>query len=286
MRSAAGSLFSDTLTLSKSAFGSAFARLGRLVPGSSPKRVSSVDTKACGHGALAAAQSARLVEGDGVVAPEDAYLILGGKPPDLLTAEALAEAEQAFANRESAEYDAVPGKGQQASSLAEDVHIEMGNSSAERSNDVPPDQSPPSYAAAGAAANDAESGRKLSGDLVTAVMLDKRLASLTTDSISVSRQLLQAAGGSKTATSTHSILTDASEEVTKLGMAAIAVNEAEASLGEVTGEEEQDELPHGQGLPAGMTDGALGAAVEEAQQEAALAPALEGMLWTLAQMSF
>ena len=54
----------DTLSLSRSALGSAVARLGRLMPSSKAALVSSENASACGHGNVAPDQSDSLVEGD------------------------------------------------------------------------------------------------------------------------------------------------------------------------------------------------------------------------------
>lgn len=257
MRSGAGNLLADGLSLSKLAVGSAFARLGRLVT-SNPKPMKGGDATACGHGKLAVDQSARLVEGDGIVAPGDAYLIFGGTTPDNLMAETLAEYESGQARETAGDAE--------VRNVGKHVPIELGKE-AEQGN-TPAETEQSALLVENAMTND-ESGEKLSGDLVTAVMLDKRLASLSTDSTSVSRQLLQATVAQGSAQDTHSIMTDASKQVTKLGMAAIAVNEAEVSLGEVAGEEEQGVVAPGVSLPAGVIDDSLAAAVKEVDNEAA-----------------
>lgn len=258
VRSGAGNLLADGLSLSKLAVGSAFARLGRLVT-FNPKPMKGGDATACGHGKLAVDQSARLVEGDGVVAPGDAYLMFDGRPPDNLTAESLAEYESSQARDTSGD--------EEVRSAGKHVPIELGN---EMEQGITPAETEQSALPTEAAMTNDESGEKLSGDLMTAVMLDKRLASLSSDSTSVSRQLLQATVAQGSAQHTHSIMTDASKQVTKLGMAAIAVNEAEVLLREVAGEEEQGVLAPGVSLPAGVIDDSLAAAVKEVDYEAAI----------------
>ncbi|KAL0031927.1 hypothetical protein WJX79_006284 [Trebouxia sp. C0005] len=82
VRSGASNLFVDTLTVSKLAVASAFTKFGKLIPRSKPKGPSGDNTAACGHEGLAAEQSARLANGDGLLAEDDAYLI-SGEPPSI-----------------------------------------------------------------------------------------------------------------------------------------------------------------------------------------------------------
>ncbi|DBA97134.1 TPA: hypothetical protein ACH3X1_014902 [Trebouxia sp. C0004] len=241
MRSGASNLFVDTLTVSKLAVASAFTRIGRLIPRSKSKTGSGNDTAACGHGDLAAEQSARLASGDGLLAEDDAYLITGESP-----------SMGTVTNRP---HDSTAGLSDPPGVL---MHLEMGS---EPQQDVPRSSAAASAVASASADSSSMSSESLSNRMVTAVMLDKRLASLGTGSTSVSSELMQATRDMHTDTDRRNIVKDASQQVNNLGMAAIAVNEAEVSLGEVRmnggGEEVPGPLAPGVSLPEHVIDNSV-----------------------------
>ncbi len=258
MRSGAGSLFVDTLSVSKSAMVSAISRLGRILPGSKPKVPSKEDAAACGHGGLAAEQSARLANGDGLLAEDDVYLISGGPAPD----SGITKMSQSPDDSTAADsVSAISASGSVLDGLGTDagvMHIEMGSETHESRAQ---DSAAGSATATAAVDSSSMLPEKLSSDMVTAVMLDKRLASLGTGSSSVSRQLFQATQDMQTDTDRRNMVTDASNQVTNLGMAAVAVNEAELSLGEVKAsagvEGGPGPLAPGVSLPADVLDSSL-----------------------------
>ena len=259
MKSGASSLFVDTLTVSKLAVASAFTRFGRLIPRSKPKAGSGDDTAACGHGGLAAEQSARLANGDGLLAEEDVYLISGELP--------------SMGTVTNSPGDSTVGVSHGKGSTSPDVpmHIEMGS---EPQQDVPQSSAAP-LASADSSSMSSES---LSNKMVIAVMLEKRLASLGTDSTSVSRELMQATQEMHTDTDRHNIVKDASQQVNNLGMAAIAVNEAEVSLGEVKvnggGKVVPGPLAPGVSLPEHVIDDSISGDLQDVQGAgASLGPA-------------
>ncbi len=246
MKSGASSLFVDTLTVSKLAVASAFTRFGRLIPRSKPKASSGVDTAACGHGDLAAEQSARLASGDGLVAQADVYLISGELPSMGMMTDSPGDSTAGVSHGEGSHPPDVP------------MHIEMGS---EPQQDVPQSSAAVAAAALASADSSSMSSESLSNKMVTAVMLDKRLASLGTGSTYVSRELMQATQDMHTDTDRCNIVKDASQQVNNLGMAAIAVNEAEVSLGEVKvhggGEEVPGPLAPGVSLPEHVIDDSI-----------------------------
>lgn len=263
----AGSLLVDTLSLSKSAMSSAIARLGRLRPPLKASLVSGEKTTACRHGNLAPSQSDSLVKGDGFVVPGDAYLLFGGTPMDELTADT--------ANRTSWGEESVHNSKGVGSAGAADVHIELNSTDSPRTIQAQMEQ--PAFAATSVAKSDApDSGGQLSTELVASVISDKQLGLLNSDNTSASKQFLHAAAAGKPAEELHNMVTSASEQVTKIGMAAIAVNEAEASVAAVPGTEEQLLLVSRLDVSAEVIDDAIGAVAREAGKEATLAP--EGRL--------
>ena len=238
MRSGAGNLLVDTFTVSKLAMASAFTRFGRLIPRSKSRAASGADTAACGHGGLAGEQSARLANGDGLVAEDDAYLISGKLPSMGMVTNSPVDSTAGVSHGEKSDPHGVP------------MHLEMGS---EPQQDVYESSAVASALASASADSSSMSSESLSNKMVTAVMLDKRLASLGTGSTSVSRELMQATQDMHTDTDRRNIVKDASQQVNNLGMAAIAVNEAEVSLGEVNmnggGEEAPGPLAPGVSLP-------------------------------------
>ncbi len=254
MRSGASNLFVDTLTVSKLAVASAFTRFARLIPRSKPKAGSGDDTAACGHGGLAAEQSARLANGDGLLADDDAYLISGELPSKGMMTNSPGDSTAGVSHGEGSTPPDVP------------MHIEMGS---EPQQDVPQSSAAAAAAALASADSSSMSPESLSNKMVTAVMLDKRLASLGTGSTSVSRELMQATQDMHTDTDRHNIVKDASQQVNNLGMAAIAVNEAEVSLGEVKvnggGEEVPGPLAPGVSLPAHVIDDSIPGDLQDVQ---------------------
>ncbi len=257
MRSGASSLFVDTLTVSKLAVASAFTRFARLIPRSKPKAGSGDDTAACGHGGLAAEQSARLANGDGLLADDDAYLISGELPSKGMMTNSPGNSTAGVSHGDGSTPPDNPDV---------PMHIEMGS---EPQQDVP--QSSAAAAAATLASTDSSSmsSESLSNKMVTAVMLDKRLASLGTGSTSVSRELMQAPRDMHTDTDRHDIVKDASQQVNNLGMAAIAVNEAEVYLGEVKvnggGEVVPGPLAPGVSLPEHVIDDSIPGDLQDVQ---------------------
>ncbi len=248
MRSGASSLFVDTLTVSKLAVVSAFTRFGRLIPRSKPKAGSGDETAACGHGGLAAEQSARLANGDGLLAEDDAYLISGELPSMGTMTNSPGDSPAGVSH----------GKGKGSTPPDVPMHIEMGS---EPQQDMPQSSAAAAAAALASADSSSMSSESLSNKMVTAVMLDKRLASLGTGSTTVSRELMQATQDMHTDTDRHNIVKDASQQVNNLGMAAIAVNEAEVSLGEVKvnggGEVVPGPLAPGVSLPEHVIDDSI-----------------------------
>ena len=263
MRSGASNLFVDTLTVSKLAVASAFTRFGRLIPRSKPKASSGDDTAACGHGGLAAEQSARLANGDGLLAEDDAYLISGEPPFMGMVTNSPGDSTAGVSHGEGSTPPDVP------------MHIEMDS---EPQQDVPQSSAAAVAAVLAAADSSSMSSESLSNKMVTAVMLDKRLASLGTGSTSVSREPMQATQDMHTDTDRRSIVNNASQQVNNLGMAAIAVNEAEVSLGEVKmsggGEEVPGPLAPGVSLPEHVIDDSIPGNFQDVQGAgASLGPA-------------
>jgi len=254
MRSGASNLFVDTLTVSKLAVASAFTRFGRLIPRSKPKAPSGADTAACGHGSVAAEQSARLANGDGLLAEDDVYLISGELPSMGMMIKSPGDSTAGVSHGEVSDPPGVP------------MHLEMGS---EPQQDVPQSSAAASAAALASADSSSMSLDSLNNKMVTAVMLDKRLASLATGSTSVSRELMQATRDMHTDTDRRNIVNDASQQVNNLGMAAIAVNEAEVSLGEVKvnggGEEGPGPLAPGVSLPEHVIDDSIPGDLQDPQ---------------------
>lgn len=274
LSSKAGSLLMDTLSLSRCAVGSAAARLGSLMPSSKASLVSSESATACGPGNVAPDQSGSLVEGDGLVAPGDAHLIFGGTPLDELSADATNSTSSA--KRASSGEEAL-GHGNGVSSAgAADVHIEVDSADSPRTTQAQMKQ--PAFSANSAASSDAtDSGGQLSSELVASVISDKQLGLPDSVKTSTCKQHLHAAVAGKPAQDMHNMLTGVSGQVTRLGVAAIAVNQAEASMAAIPGtEEEQLSLACRLDVPAEVIDEAIGAVPREAGKEAASAP--EGRL--------
>ncbi|KAA6428011.1 MAG: alpha beta-hydrolase [Trebouxia sp. A1-2] len=263
VRSGASNLFVDTLTVSKLAVASAFTKFGKLIPRSKPKGPSGDNTAACGHEGLAAEQSARLANGDGLLAEDDAYLISGEPPSIGKAAYSPGDSTAGVSHGEGSNPDDVP------------MHLEMGS---EPQLDVSQSAAAATAAALASADSSSMSSDSLSNKMVTAVMLDKRLASLDTGSASVSRELMQATRYMQTDTDRHNIVKDASQQVNNLGMAAIAVNEAEVSLGEVRmnvgAEEVPGPLAPGVSLPERVIDDSIPGDFQDVQGAgASLGPA-------------
>lgn len=263
MRSGASNLFVDTLTVSKLAVASAFTRFGRLIPRSKSKASSGDDTAACGHGDLAAEQSARLANGDGLLAEDDAYLISGELPSKGTVTNSPGDSAARVSHGEWRIPPDAP------------MHIEMGS---EPQQDVPQGSAAAAAAVLASADSSSMSTESLSNKMVTAVMLDKRLASLGTGSTSVSRELMEATQDMHTDTDRRNIVKDASQQVNNLGMAAIAVNEAEVSLGEVKVNNGTQEMPGplapGVSLPEHVIDDSIAGDLEDVQGAgASLGPA-------------
>lgn len=261
----------DTLSLSKSAMGSAIARLGRLMPPPKASPVSSEKATASARGTLTPDQSDSLVEGDGLVAPGDAYLLFGGTPIDGLSAGTTHSTNSA--NRTPWGEESLDNGKEVSSAGAAGVHIKLDSTDSPRTTQAQMEQ--PAFPADSAATSDAtDSGAQLSTELVASVISDKQLGLLDSDKTSASKQLLRAAAD-KPAEDMHNMVTSVSEQVTTMGMAAIAVNEAEASVAAGPGTEQRS-LASRLDVPAEVIDDAVDAVVREAGKEAAWGP--EGRL--------
>ena len=164
------------------------------------------------------------------------------------------------------------GKGVSSAGAAA-VHIELDSADSPRTTQAQMEQ--PAFPALSAANLDASDSGQLSSELVASVISDKQLDLLDSAETSASKQLLHSAAAGKPAQDMHNMVSGASDQVTKLGMAAIAVNEAEASVTAISDTEEQL-LASRLDVPAEVIDEAIGAVAGEAGKEAASAP--EGRL--------
>ena len=255
---------------------SAFSRLGRFfTPSKLPPGVSAADGTACGHTDLAALQNARLANGDGFLAEGDEWMISGAPEPGM---------KSPFADCQGSVIQTLASNGLGRVSSSDVRHADESKIEIELGSEA---QSPAAGPAAASAANESlitssgegessaagpaapsavnesliTSSGQPDNSLVTAVMLDKRMASLNTNSHSVTDGLLNATTAAHTDSDRHSMLSNATKQVTNLAEAAIAVNEAEVSLAEAKANAGAEEVPGplapGLSLPTDVLEGAF-----------------------------